>query len=151
MNYSRRNTIIAFSVFAVIFAVFYGWISFITAKTRWIETKVQQAMATSMQGLYPEWQRIEIHNVQANEVYYTPIVADAERRSELTRHVLELLNQDTSVPPVKIAQVAMQTDYGVEEDILTSFTTVEYPLIAGIEKSITVKSSVPLTRYKALH
>jgi hypothetical protein len=104
-----------------------------------------------MQGRYPEWPRIEMHNAQVSEVYYTPIVTDTAQRADLTKHVLELLNQDPGFPPVKITQIAIRADYRSSEDTLTGYTMVEFPLFAGIEKRISVKSSVPLARYTALH
>jgi hypothetical protein len=114
---------------------------------KWIEAKVDQAMLASMESLSPGWPRIETHT--AGEVYYSPIVNDQVQDFQLTRHVLEILNQDTSVPPLKITQVSIHNDFGSGEDILVSQALVEFPLFAGIDKTIMVEAKLTIPHYKS--
>ncbi len=108
---------------------------------------MQQAMSASMESLSPGWPRIETHN--AGEGYYAPIVNDAEQHFQLTRHVLEILNQDGSVPPVKITQMSLSNHFGSGKDILTGQAMVEFPLFAGFDKTIIVEATVAIPHYKS--
>jgi hypothetical protein len=138
---------LSFSLLILALAAWYGWMSYTTSKTKWIEAKVQQAMSASMENLSPGWPRIETH--VAGEVYYAPIVNDPVQDFQLTRHVLEILNQDVSVPPVKITQVSIRDNFGSGGDILSSQAMVEFPLFAGIDKTIMVEATVTIPHYKS--
>jgi hypothetical protein len=130
--------------------VWFSWMSVTQAKTKLMQTKIEQAMSINLQSLSPQWPRIETHSDLSAEVYYAPIV-DQARTFELYRHVLEYVNQDSSVPPVKIAPISVRLDYGASEDTLISQTSVQFPLIFGIEKKIMVRSSFETPHYKTIN
>lgn len=150
MNRSRFHTSLLVLFSAVFFALWVGWAGFTQAKTHLVESKVQQAISTSIEGLAPQWPRIKIHNSQDRSVYYTPIINDPVQKMQLTRHVLEFLNQDSSIPPVKVTQLSMSADYQPEEDVLTCQVSVVFPLFAGINREVNVQSKVMIPRYDTL-
>jgi hypothetical protein len=149
MKHSHRYVILAVSSFVVIFAAWYGWMSFTTAKTQQVEARVQQAMTASMESLVPHCPRVEMHS--QGEVYYAPIVYDPRCRSQLTEQMLDSLSQDESIPPVKITNVSMQTDFSPKEDTLVGLALVEFPLFASFDKTIQVRSTAPSPHYQSLH
>ncbi len=95
--------------------------------------------------------RIEMHNSLASKAYYSPTVADPARSFELTGHVLEVLNQDESVPPVKLSAISLRIDYGSAQDTLVCQTNVEFPLFGGIYRTVRVSSGIPVPHYDALY
>ncbi len=149
MNQPHRNTLLAVSSFVVIFAVWYGWMSFTTAKTQQVKARVQQVMTASMESLVPHCPRVEMHS--QGEVYYAPIVYDPGCRSQLTQQMLDSLSQDESIPPVKITNVTMQTNFNPKEDNLVGLAFVEFPLFASFDKTIQVRITAPSPHYQSPH
>ncbi len=149
MYHSRRYVPLTVSFLVVIFAAWFGWMSFTTAKTHQVEARVQQVMTASMESLVPNCPRVEMHS--QGEVYYAPIVYDPGCRSGLTQQMLDSLSQDQSIPPVKITNVSMQTDFSPKEDTLVGLAFVEFPLFAGFDKTIQVRSTAPSPHYPSLH
>ena len=120
------------------------------SKIAFMQTKVQQALSTDLESLAPQWPRIEVHSDLATQTYYAPLVNQVQD-FQLYRHVLEYLNQDASVPPLKISQISVQIEYGAAEDTLISQAHVEFPLILGIEHELTVQSSIKIFHYQTLN
>jgi hypothetical protein len=148
MNLLHRNTLLTVSSFVVILAAWYGWMSFTTAKTQQVEARVQQVMTASMESLVPHCPRVEMHS--QGEVYYAPMVYDPGCRSQLTQQMLDSLNQDKTIPPMKITNVTMQTNFSSKEDTLVGLALVEIPLFAGFDKTIQVRSTAPSPHYPSL-
>jgi hypothetical protein len=149
MKYPRHLSFILIGSFIASAIVWFGWMSVTQAKTQFMQTKIEQAMSINLQSLSPQWPRIETHSDLSVEVYYAPIV-DQAQTFELYRHVLEYLNQDSSVSPVKITNISVRINYGASEDTLISQASVEFPLIFGIEKKIFVQSSFKSPHYKTI-
>ena len=149
MKRSRRYVILTVSSFVAIFAAWYGWMSFITTKTQQVEARVQQVMTASMESLVPHCPRVEMHS--QGVVYYAPIVYDPGCRSQLTQQMLDSLSQDGSIPPVKITNVTIQPNFSSKEDTLVGLAFVEFPLFAGFDKTIEVRSTAPIPHYQSLH
>ena len=120
------------------------------SKIAFMQTKVQQALSTHLESLAPQWPRIEVHSDLATQTYYAPLVNQVQD-FQLYRHVLEYLNQDASVPPLKVSQVSVQIEYGAAEDTLISQARVEFPLVLGIEQELTVQSSIKISHYQTLN
>ncbi len=150
MHQSNRRAIITIGFVITVFTIWFIWMAFAQAKAQRIESKVQQAMSTSMESLAPQWPRIEIRNSLAGKSYYTPIINDPLRNFELTRHILGVLNQDMSVPPVKVTQVSLRADYQSNEDTLTCEAYVLFPLFAGINREVMVQSAIQIPHYRTL-
>lgn len=150
MKQPRFRTILLLLFCAVFLALWMSWTAVTQAKTQWVESKVQQAMSTSIESLAPQWPRIEIHNSLDSNVYYTPIISDPVQKMQLIRHVLEIINQDASIPPVKVTQLSMSADYQSKEDILNCQAYVTFPLMIGINHKVLVQSQVRIPRYEML-
>lgn len=127
-----------------------GGLVIMQSKNAFMQTKVEQAMSVSLEDLAPQWPRIEVRSASAAQAYYAPIVNQVQD-FQLDRHVLEYLNQDASVPPLKLSQVAAQIEYGAAEDTLISQARVEFPLVLGIEQELTVQSSIKIPHYQTLN
>jgi hypothetical protein len=147
MTRSKRLSIIIFSFLLVIFAIWFGWMSFREARTEWVETKVEQALVINTTTLSPQWPRIEMHVAQ--EIYYSPIV-DANQTFELYRYVLEYLNQDESVPPIKLTQLSHTIEFGSSEDTLVWQVKLDFPLFLGIDRKDVVLSKVAIPHYTTI-
>jgi hypothetical protein len=147
MQNSRRTTLVLLVLFVTVLIAWLSWIFSTQSKTKSIQSKIEQAMSVNMQNLSPQWPRIETHSDLSTEVYYAPII-DQIQTFALYRHVLEYLNQDPSLPPVKIFQIAVRIEYGISEDTLISQASVEFPLIFGIEKHMIIQSSIEIPHYK---
>ncbi len=151
MKRSSFRAIFAISFIVLALAAWIGYLSYTQTETRRIEAKVQNAISAGVENLAPQWPRIEMHNSLASGAYYSPIVSDSARSFELTRHVLEMLNQDESVPPVKLSTINLHIDFGPDQDTLVCQTRIEFPLFAGIEKKVDISSSFPIPHYNVLH
>lgn len=149
MTHSKYQGILLICVIAIAFVTWFGWMSYRQAKTEFMETKVKQAFANEITALSPQWPRIEIHSDAAQEIYYSPIV-DSTHTLELYRYMLENLNQDENVPPVKLAPLVILKDFGSSEDALTCQVTLEFPLILGVDRKIMVFSTVKVPHYATL-
>jgi len=143
----RRPVFLLIGLLTAISIALIAWVSVTQSTTELVQTKIEQALSINMENLAPEWPRIETHNALSTKVYYAPIVNPVQT-FELHRHVLEYLNQDTSVPPVKITQISMRYEYGATEDTLISQASVEFPVILGIEKEMLVQSAVKTPHYE---
>jgi len=120
------------------------------SKIAFMQTKVEQAIDSSAENLVPQWPRIEVYSASAPQGYYAPLVNQVQD-FQLYRHVLEYLNQDAGVPPLKVSQISAQIEYGAVEDKLISQARVEFPLILGIEQELTVQSSIKSPHYQTLN
>jgi hypothetical protein len=105
-------------------------------------------MTASMESLVPHCPRVEMHS--RGEVYYAPMVYDPGCRSQLTQQMLDSLNQDKTIPPMKITNVTMQANFSSKDDTLVGLALVEIPLFAGFDKTIQVRSTAPSPHYPSL-
>jgi hypothetical protein len=133
----------------LIFTAWFGWMTYAQSRTNWIEAKVSQAMAASMTNRAPHWPQIETFT--SDDHYYPPNINDPIVNYDLYRDVLAYLNQDESMPPVKITQVSIRNDIGNSEDTLVSQVIVQFPLVAGFESKVEVQARVIIPHYKTLH
>ena len=147
MSKLKSQAILLICIFAIPFGIMFGWMSYKQAKTEFIETKAQQAFDKEITALSPQWSRIEVHS--GSETYYSPIV-DSKQTLELYRYVLEDLNQDQSMPPVKMNPPAITKGFGSSEDSLTCQAIIEFPLIPGIDRKIMMYGTVKIPHYTNL-
>jgi hypothetical protein len=115
-------------------------------RTGWIEAKVGQAMSTSMENMAAGWPRIQTIRGDAGS-FYTLDTSQQVKVFEFYRHTLEILNQDDSLPPIKVNQVSIWKDIGTTDDTLTIYATVEFPLIAGIDSKIYMHQNVTVPHF----
>jgi hypothetical protein len=149
MRDSRRNVVLLTSLLVIVFLGWFSWMTYSQSRTQWIESKVRQAMATSIESLAPQWPRIEYHDSVSGDPYYAPDIYDQAQVFGLYRHMLEQLNQDESVPPLKVFRVSISKAIGTAEDTVIIQAYMEFPLIGGIEKEIVVQSDgVKVPHYK---
>jgi hypothetical protein len=141
----RRPVIWISGLLATIAVAVIAGVAVAQSTTEFVQTKIEQALSITMENLAPQWPRIETH--VATEVYYA-ITVDPTQEFELRRHVLEYLNQDISVPPVKITQISVSDEYGNSEDTLISQAHVEFPIILGIEKEMVIRSAIKTPHYE---
>jgi TRAP-type C4-dicarboxylate transport system permease small subunit len=150
MTNSRRAIFSVIGILIAVITAWFSWMSFTQSRTAWMKTKVKQALSTNIQRLSPQWPRVETHTNLTDQVYYSIIVNNPIQTFELTRHVLESLNQDVSVPPFKMTQISMSYEYGSSEDTLISQANVQFPLVFGIEKELMVQSAIKVPHYTTL-
>jgi hypothetical protein len=151
MTNSHSGYVLLISSPVIAFAAWFGWMSYYQSRMDWIDAKVSQAMSTSIESLAPQWPRIEYQADLSGDVYYAPDIYDQTQILDLTSHVLETLNQDMAVPPVKITQVSIWKDSGTSEDTYVCQANVEFPLIIGVEKETVVESSTKVSHFTTLH
>jgi hypothetical protein len=151
MSNSIRRSFLVIAVLLLVFSSWFGWMSFSFSRTQWIESKVNLALSSSLQRLVPQWPRMQVHSDLVNGVYYSPVVNDQALVFQLYRQTLEYLNQDESVPPVKVSRVMVRNEYGAVHDNLIIQATVEFPLVAGFEKIILVQDTVVVQHYVTPH
>lgn len=146
---SLRWVVLSFALLFGIFGAWFGWMSFEADRTQWIEAKVKNALNQSMQSLILTLPRIEVRDTNSGAVYFAPNVNDPKNSFDLYGQMLVIINQDTSVPSVKVTLVSMNAEYGASNTTLTSQATVKFPLIVGIEKEIIVRSSILVPNYNS--
>jgi nitrogen fixation/metabolism regulation signal transduction histidine kinase len=147
-----RIRIIAWIVFLpAIFVGAFGWKSYEQSRTQWMESKVKNAIDQSMQYLSLTLPRIQITDSNTSEVYYAPDLNTQFHNFDLYGQTLITLNQDLSVPTVKLTLVSITEAYGPSFTTLVGQATVEFPLIAGINKKMIVRSSIQVPHYKVSH
>jgi hypothetical protein len=147
MRNSRRTFILLTSLPVLVFTVWFGWMTYSQSKIDWIEMKVNRAMTTSINSLAPQWPRIEYQNSLPSGSYFVPDIYNQVQVFDFYRHTLEQLNQDTSVPPLKIFRVSISKTDGASEDEVTMQAYLEFPLIGGFEKEIVVMAKDNLAHY----
>jgi hypothetical protein len=143
INFKPR-TILLICIIAIPSVAVFGWMSYKQTRTEFMKTTVRQAFDKEITALSPQWSRIEVHSDA--EIYYSPIV-DANQTLELYRYVLEDLNQDASLPPVKMNPPAITKDFGPSEDSLTCQVTIEFPLILGIDRKVMMYGTITIPHY----
>ncbi len=129
----------------------FGWMTFSQAQTQWMQTKVVNAMDQGMQYLANVLPRIQVTDNASGEVYYAPDLNSASHAFDLYGQTLINLNQDASIPPVKLSSVTMTAEYGASETTLQAQTSVEFALLPGINKVILVHSSIQIPHYQTLN
>jgi hypothetical protein len=132
----------------VIFAVWFGWKSYEQSRTQWMESKVKNALSQSMQSLAVSLPRIQITDNNSGEVFYAPDLNVQLHAFDLYGQTLINLNQDISVPMLKLTLVSMTEEYNSSDTTLKGQATVEFPLIAGIDKEMVVRTSIQVPHYR---
>jgi hypothetical protein len=147
---SRRLRVLFIGLSIGLLIATLGGLMMMQSEIAFVQTKVEQAMTSSLENLAPQWPRIEVHSDLATQTYYAPLVNQVQD-FQLYRHVLEYLNQDASVPPLKISQISAQIEYGAGEDTLTSQARVEFLLVLGVDQNLMVQTSIKIPHYKTLN
>jgi hypothetical protein len=147
MLISRRARISLVILTVGVFVAWFVWESLESDKTEWIENKAEAALANSLTSLAPQLSRIEIHYPTANETFYAPDIYKPAAAWEVYGEMLKLLNQDESVPQVKVTLVSVRNDYSASQTSLTGQATVKFPLWVGIEKQVVIHSTIQVPHY----
>ncbi len=145
---SGIRTVVIVGMLAFIFAAWFGWNSFEQSRTLWMEAKVINALDQSMQSLSSTLPRIQVTDSNSGEVFYAPDLNAPLHAFDLYAQTLINLNQDMSVPTVKLFNTTISEYYGPSDTTLQSQTTVEFPLIVGIDKIIVVQSSIQIPHFR---
>jgi hypothetical protein len=146
--FSRFRVFIFMGLFLLIFAAWFGWASYSQALTQLVEVKVKLALDQSMQSLSTTLPRLQVTDRQSGEEYYAPDLNSKFHAFDLYGQALVLLNEDTSVPLLKLTQVSMSAEYGSSTTTITGQAAVDFPLIFGINKHILVRSSIEIPHFK---
>jgi hypothetical protein len=131
-----------------VFVVWFGWNSFEQSRTQWIETKVKNSLNQSMESLSAKLPRIQVTDNNSGEVYYAPNINAQFHTFDLYGQTLINLNQDSSVPMLKLTDVSITEQYNSANTTLQGQANVVFPLIAGLDKEIIVRSSIQVPHYK---
>jgi hypothetical protein len=153
LEMSKLNTssfrVVTFIVLPlIVFASWFGWKSYDQANTQFVEEKVKNALDQSMQSLSMTLPRIQVTDTQSGEVYYEPDLLSKFHAFDLYGQTLILLNEDLSVPTMKLSSVSTSEDYGKSTITLRGQATVDFPLILGINKEIIVQSSIQIPHFE---
>jgi hypothetical protein len=147
-NTSGLHVIVWILLPLVIFVVWFGWKSYEQSRTQWMESKVKNALNQSMQSLSVSLPRIQITDRNSGEVYYAPDLNAQLHAFDLYGQTLINLNQDISVPVLKLTLVSMTEEYSSSDTILQGQAAVEFPLIAGIDKKMIVRESIQVPHFQ---
>ena len=147
-NSIRLGTFGWILLLVAIFVVWFGWNSYVQSRTQWIESKVKNALNQSMESLSVNLPRIQITDNNSGEVYYAPNINAQFHTFDLYGQTLINLNQDSSVPLLKLPFVSTTEEYNSSDTTLRAQATVEYPLIAGLDKEMIVRTSIQVPHYK---
>jgi hypothetical protein len=131
-----------------IFVIWFGWNSFEQSRTLWIETKVKNALNQSMESLSVNLPRIQVTDNNTGEVYYAPDINAQLHTFDLYGQTLIILNQDSGVPMLKLTDVSIAEQYNTSDTTLEGQATVVFPLIAGLDKEMIVRTSIQVPHYK---
>jgi hypothetical protein len=151
MTISRHAKISLVILTIGVFVVWFVWKSFERDQTAWMENKAEAALTNSLISLVPQLSRIEIHYTNTNETFYAPDTYDPAVAWQIYGEMLKLLNQDGSVPPVKVTLVSVRNDYNASQTSLIGQATVEFSLWAGIEKQIVIHSTIQVPHYPSVN
>jgi hypothetical protein len=132
----------------IVFTSWFGWNSYDQASTKFVEEKVKNALDQSMQSLSMTLPRIQVTDNQSGKVYYAPDLHSKFHTFDLYGQTLILLNEDLSVPTMKLSSVSTSEDYGKSTITLKGQATVDFPLIFGINKEIIVQSSIQIPHFE---
>ena len=149
--YTSSNRKIFYIIIPSLLVIFILWFSYmyiVTAKTEFMENKIKSSMYTGLQIVVPNTPRVLYTN---DGGFYAPDLLDPPQNmiqgSKLFDIVLESVNDDSTVPPCKISDISL---------IMHSFpdiqatTAVEFYVLPGITKTITITSSIKTPKYKEL-
>jgi hypothetical protein len=147
MSLLRLKKLIALIVVgSVVFIAWFCWMSTATAKTNWMTNKVEGNLETGIQIIERDAPRILVTN---DGGYYIPDInaylpSNIPSWSKVYDVLLENLNQDVTVPLCKVSKVTL---FNSASDI-EAYATLQFEVLAGITKTITVMKSMPLPHYK---
>jgi hypothetical protein len=145
----RSHWLLAVIFVVVAFGAWFGWMSYQTNRTQWISAKVAAAMSTETEAVIPALPRIEVHDNSTGQTFCAPNIYAQGHAFDVYAAVLMALNQDASLPPIKIVNVAMSNDYEASKTIVNSQALVQFPLVAGIYRTIAVYASTPVPHYQS--
>jgi hypothetical protein len=102
-----------------------------------------------MQSLSSTLPRIQVTDSDSGEIFYAPDLNAQFHSFDLYAQMLINLNQDISVPTLKLTLTSTTEYFGPSDITLQGQTTVEFPLIAGINKTVIVHSSIQIPHFKS--
>jgi hypothetical protein len=128
---------------AFIFVSWFSWMTIETNKSKFIEKKVKNAVSSSVEAESPGIPRIKtIEN--GNKIFYVPDFIDPTQAFSVEENALIQLNQDISVPPLKITMFNI-VDMGGDLNI---HLRVKYDGALGITKAEDIYSHLNTPHYK---
>jgi hypothetical protein len=148
MKASTRKIVLFVSFPILGFLAWFGWMTYMKSESEWVQERVNQAMSQSLESLAPQWPRIETHTSAG--AYFSPEINQSQV-FEFTSQTLELLNQDPSLPPLKLLNVSLEKGFGDSEDTLIGRALVKFPLIAGINIEVIVQDGIKIPHYATIH
>jgi hypothetical protein len=137
----RYLTLGIFAVLAL-FGCWFGWKSYEQFKIRFIESKVENALDQSMESLSVSLPRKKIIDRNLGTIFYAPDFYAQHHTFDLYGQTLIILNQDSSVPFLKLSNIAVMEEYNDTDTQVISQTIVNFPLILGVQKNIMVRTSI---------
>lgn len=154
MNQSKKKTLLTVIAVAVLFVAWFSWMLITTAKTDSIESKVKQGLDSGIQSVERDAKRVQV-TYNGNGGYFVPNVnGDLQVTSALRSPSQEVydvllvsLNQDQSVPLIKVSNIGLDTDY---TRFIDAHATVSFEVFPGIVKTMIVMESLPLPHFKYL-
>lgn len=121
----------------------FSWWYVTSSKSMFIEGKVKNALSSSVDAISPKTPRIKFTDENTGEVSYTPNFF--KNYLPIEENTLLQLNQDMSVPPLKITNFNV-IDMGGN---LKFNLTIKYQVAFGINKTIDIYSNVRAPKYKS--
>ena len=140
---SRKKIFLFITLLALIFAGWFSWMNISTDKAAFIERKVESAISHSVKAAVYEAPRIKITENE-EKVYYAPRFDQYEEEVSLEENVISMLNNDASVPLLKVTMFDVGNLYGE----LNIHVKVKYYVIFGITKTTEIHSHLELPEYE---
>lgn len=150
-EFSRKKLAAIFiTTIIIVLIAWFSWMSMVTAKTRFMETKVQEGLTAGIQVVERDAPRIKITNdggyfvpdVKGNLPSNVPVNSSWQ---EAYKTLLVNLNQNTTIPLAKVSNVSLDSDY---QKVIDAHATVKFEVLFGITKTINVSTSMPLPHFK---
>lgn len=146
----QRTVVIVISAIIIVFIVWFSWMSMVTTKVRFMETKVKEGLSLGIQVIERDAPRIKITNdggyfvpdINGNLPSNVPINSSWQ---EAYKTLLVNLNQNTSIPLTKVSNVWLDSDY---TKVIDAHATVKFEILFGITETINVSTSMPLPHFK---
>lgn len=158
----KKVPLIVAAVFVAAFGIYYAYMSYVTARTEFMENTVKNSMNISLRVLLRDSPRCLYTVVESGKKFSAPSYYDDTE--EVSFYAPDLMNekvnsdesgkiyfalleaaQDDGIPYCKIYGVAL---YGEPIPQITATASVKFPLFPGINTTVSVTSEVTSPEYK---
>ena len=145
-SFSRRTKrwlLVILAALVCLIIVWFQWRSYDAKRAELVENKVENALNAAIESqLRSGGDRVEFL-INGGQPFYSPMLDHSDQTAAVYQQTLMLLNQDSSMPPIRLDNLLMMTSESVGASV-----TIEYTGAFGTPKSMRIHVTHRLIPFK---